>query len=95
MLPAAPGEAQVPQAVAEAFVPHSLRGLAPEAADLTADFADDVGDAGEILVGQGQLVQGPPGAGFLYLSDPGGLFKNRAPILRLRRKDLVDPVPGP
>ena len=89
VLEGAPGEAQVAQAVAEPLVAHRLGRLAPQAADLAADLADHVGDAGQVLVGERELAQGLPALA-LVLGDAGRLLEDGAPLLGLGREDLVD-----
>jgi hypothetical protein len=86
---AAPREAEVAQAVVDALVAHGLRGLAAEAADLAGNFADHIGDAREILVGERELAEGLAALA-LVLRDACGLLEHGAALLGLRRQDLVD-----
>src|SRR5208282_6059004 len=82
LLHRAPGEAQVAQAVAKPLVATGFGGLPPEAADLPAHLADNVGYAGQVLVRQGELAQGLPALALVF-SYPGGLLEDRTPVLGL------------
>ena len=86
---AAPGKRQMTQPVIEPLVTHRLRRLAAETADLPAHLADHVGDARHVLVRQRELLQRLTPLR-LVLRDAGRLFEDRAPLLGLRRQDLVD-----
>ncbi len=64
-------------------------GLALERIDLARDLFEDVVDARQILLGAFQLGLGQALAG-LELGDAGGLFDDRAAVLRLRAENLAD-----
>jgi hypothetical protein len=88
-LEVAVGEREVAEAEAEALVAHGLGGLAAERADLSGDLGDDVGDAGEVLLGEGELVH-RLAALRLVFGDAGGLLEDDAALLGLGGEDLVD-----
>src|SRR5690606_3784788 len=66
-----------------------LGGLAAERADLAADLGDDVGDAGKVLVGEREFLQGLLALRFVF-GDAGGLFEDGAALLGVGGEDLVD-----
>ena len=84
-----PGEVEVREAVAEATVAQRLGGLTAEGSDLTADFADHVGDAREVGVDAAELVERFATLG-LVAGDAGGLFEEVAALGGIGGQDLVD-----
>ena len=69
----------MPQAVVEPLVSQGFRRLAFQGSDLPADFLNPVGYAGEVLVDEGELVEGfaPLRLVFCYSRR---LFENRTPF---------------
>ena len=73
----------------EPLVTHRLRRLAPQRTDLPPHLPDHVRHAREVRVGQRQLLHGLAPRRLVF-RDARRLFKHRAPLLRLRRQDLID-----
>ena len=88
-LPSAVRQAEMAEPETEPLVTHRLRGLAAQAADLAADLGDDVGDARQVLVGQGELAERLPALA-LVARDARRLLEDRAALLGLRGQHLVD-----
>jgi len=89
VLERAPGDAQVAQLVTQSLVTHRLGCLTFKTSDLPGNLSDHVSDPGQVLVRERQLGHGLLALA-LVLGDSSRLLKDGAPLLGLRREDLVD-----
>ena len=83
------GQVDAAQFRAEGAGLFGLLGLTLQLIGLTAQFAQDVGEAGEVLLGLANLAEGLAAVG-TELGHAGGLFEDGAAVLGTRGEDGVD-----